>query len=112
MRAGDIVTTDFGIPEGSEPGFIRPAVIVSADLVLEMNPRTIHVVPLTSNTRRRLPTEILLVDNNLNQTSAAQAHLCTVVAISRIKQAKQNPTNIGPAALSQIRSIIADMLDV
>jgi mRNA-degrading endonuclease toxin of MazEF toxin-antitoxin module len=58
MHAGDVVEVDFGVPEGSEPGFVRPAVVITADLILAAGPRTLHVVPITSNTSRSLPTEV------------------------------------------------------
>lgn len=35
LRAGDIVRCDFGTPARGEPGFIRPAIIVTSDDVLE-----------------------------------------------------------------------------
>jgi mRNA interferase MazF len=111
MRAGDIVTVDFGIPQGSEPGFERPAVIVTADLVLRASPRTVHVVPLTSNVTRRLPTEVELVDVDLPVRSVAQAHLCGVVSVTRLRDGDGPVRNVGHAALAQVRSIIADLLD-
>ena len=110
MRAGDVVTVDFGIPEGSEPGFERPAVIVTADLVLP-SPRTLHVVPLTSNVTRRLPTEVELDEVGLPVRSAAQVHLCGVVSVTRLRGVDGSAPNVGHAALAQIRSIIADLLD-
>lgn len=111
MLAGDVVTVDYGIPQGSEPGFERPAVIVTADLVLRMSPRTVHVVPLTSNVTRRLPTEVELNDVDLPIRSVAQAHLCGVVSVTRLRDVGDSMPNIGSAALAQIRSIIADLLD-
>jgi mRNA interferase MazF len=111
MRAGDIVTVDFGIPHGSEPGFARPAVIVTADLVLQSSPRTLHVVPLTSNVTRRLPTEVEIGEVDLPLRSAAQAHLCGVVSVTRLRDVGGSAPNVGHAALAQIRSIIADLLD-
>ncbi len=47
-RAGDLAEVDSGTPLGSEPAYVRPAVVVSADVVLEAGPRTSHVVPVTS----------------------------------------------------------------
>ena len=47
MRAGDIVHCDFGTPARGEPGFVRPAVVVTSDDVLEFRTtrdrgRTLH----------------------------------------------------------------------
>jgi mRNA-degrading endonuclease toxin of MazEF toxin-antitoxin module len=110
MRAGDIVTIDFGVPAGSEPGFVRPAVVVTADLVLDRRPRTIHVVPVTSNTRRSLPTEVGVSAPGLDQPSAARCHLCTVVSTERV--ASDEIGNVGPVSLAAIRAVLGDLLDI
>ncbi len=110
MRAGDIFQVDFGDPVGSEPGFVRPALIVTSDLILDRNPKIIHVVPITSNIGQALPTEILLDDVALPKASAAQVHLCTAVSPDRFTSARQG--NVGPATLAQVRSILADLLDI
>jgi mRNA interferase MazF len=109
MRAGEVVRVDFGIPQGSEPGFERPAVVVTANVILQHEPRTVHVVPLTTNVRRRLPTEVLLDVEGL-LPSSAQCHLLTVVSSSRI-----DPLTVGTVdavALAQIREVIEDLLDL
>lgn len=111
MRAGDIVIVDFGVPQGSEPGFSRPSIVVTADLVAAANPATLHVVPITSNTTRRLPTEIELEPTVSGLAGMAQVHLCSVVSRSRIADAGV-PDNIGPSALTQIRSVLSDLLDL
>lgn len=110
MRPGDIVGVDFGNPIGSEPGFVRPAIVVTAEAVLTRHPRTLHVVPMTSNISRAMPTEILVDDASFDRPSAAQCHLCTVISVERITDP---PTkNVGPALLAQIRSVLADLLDL
>ena len=110
MRAGDIHHVDFGDPIGSEPGFVRPALLVTSDNVLERNPRTVHVVPITSNALQALPTEVLLDQTGLPKQSAAQVHLCTVISTARIVT-NDTEGNVGPTALAQIRSVLADLLD-
>jgi mRNA interferase MazF len=112
MRAGDIVIIDFGTPQGSEPGFVRPAVVVTADAVLEFHPRTIHVVPITSNVDRRLPTEVELDDSVLPKRSVAQAHLAAVVSIARLIDPGVASSSVGPVTLAQIRDVIGDLLDI
>lgn len=110
MRAGDIVDVDFGIPAGSEPGFSRPAVIVTANLILEARPRTVHVVPLTGNVERSLPTELAVDAEGLDRPSAAQCHLTTVISTERISDTARG--NVGPTTLSQVRALIGDLLDI
>ncbi|MFN0026786.1 MAG: type II toxin-antitoxin system PemK/MazF family toxin [Acidimicrobiales bacterium] len=110
MRAGDLVRVDFGVPVGSEPGFPRPAVVVTADAVLAHTPRTFHVVPVTSNVRRSLPTEVVVTASGLDGPSVAQCHLCAVIGVERILD--QEYGNIGPAELAQIRAVLGDLLDI
>jgi len=110
MRAGDLVAVDFGVPAGSEPGFVRPAVVVTADFVLQGRPRTVHVVPVTGNLDRSLPTEVRLDAPGLDKPSAAQCHLCTVVSVERIAAGRHG--GVGAEALTQIRSVLADLLDL
>jgi len=110
MRAGDIIDVDFGVPAGSEPGFRHPAVVVTADLVLEARPRTVHVVPVTTNTERALPTEVPIDAAGLTKDSVAQCHLCTVVSPVRIVDDRYG--NVGPASLAAIRVVLADLLDI
>lgn len=110
MQAGDVVEVDFGEPACSEPGLVRPATVVTADLILEGRPRTIHVVPITCNTSRSRPTEISVTAMGLDRPSAAQCHLCTVVSTNSITSTDGG--NIGPAALAQVRSVLRDLLDI
>ena len=110
MLAGDVVRVDFGIPAGSEPGFERPAVIVTANGVLAQHPRTVHVVPVTSNVAWSLPTEVVITAPGLEADSAAQCHLCTAVSVERL--AEEGYGNVGPVGLAQVRSVLADLLDI
>ena len=108
VRAGDIVESDFGTPRGSEPALRRPAVVVSADVVLEAEPRTFHVVPVTSNVSRQWLTDVPLLGPTVD--SAAQVHLLTVVAVEALTGVEYG--NVGPLALTQIRELVVDLLDL
>lgn len=108
MQPGEVVIVDFGIPIGSEPGFRRPAIILTAAAVLEGRPRTVHVVPVSSNVERGLPTELSI--DAVHQPSVAQVHLLTVTSTERIVE--RTGSNVGPATLAGIRSIAADLLDI
>ncbi|WP_419842471.1 type II toxin-antitoxin system PemK/MazF family toxin [Candidatus Poriferisodalis sp.] len=102
MRAGDVVQCDFGTPARGEPGFVRPAVVVTADEVLEFGQHAVVVVPCTSR-RRGWLSEIEIAGFGV-----AQAHLPTTVSVDRIVES--TGTNIGPVALRQIRELLADLL--
>ena len=104
MRAGDVVRCDFGTPARGEPGFVRPAIVVTSDDVLEFRQHAIVVVPCTT-TRRGWLSEV-----DITGFGVAQAHLPTTVSVDRVIEA--TGTNIGPVALQQIRELIADLLEL
>ena len=111
MQAGDIITVDFGIPAGSGPGFEHPAIVVTADLIVTCTPRTFHVVPVTSNVQRAMATDVPVDGDGLDKNSVGQCHLLTVAEIERVKD-DGGRGNVGPLALAQLRSVIADLLDL
>lgn len=49
IARSDVVWVDVGQPRGSEPGKVRPAVVVQDDWLLATEIGTVLVVPLTSN---------------------------------------------------------------
>lgn len=51
LARGQIWSTDFGLPRGSAPALVRPALIVSADDFNNSGIRTATVVALTTNLR-------------------------------------------------------------
>ena len=104
MRAGDIVRCDFGTPARGEPGFTRPAIIITSDDILEFQQHAIMVVPCTT-TRREWLSEV-----DIAGFGVAQAHLPTTISVDRIVETTN--TNVGPVALRQIRELIADLIEL
>jgi mRNA-degrading endonuclease toxin of MazEF toxin-antitoxin module len=104
MRAGDLVQVDFGIPARGEAGFVRPAIVVTSDDVLEFQQAAVVVVPCTSVNRGWL-TEVTVEGHGI-----AQAHLPTSISVDRI--VANLDANIGPVLLRQIRELIADLLEI
>ena len=102
MQAGDVVRCDFGTPARGEPGFVRSAIVVTSDDVLEFRQHAIVVVPCTT-TRRGWLSEVDVAD-----VGVAQAHLPTTLGVDRVVEA--TGANIGPVALRQIRELIADLI--
>lgn len=51
IRRGEIWWASFGDPEGSEPGYRRPVVVMQTDEFNETPIRTVVVVSITSNLR-------------------------------------------------------------
>ena len=90
MRRGDILLVDLDPARGSEATKIRPAVVVSNDganaAAGRLGRGVITVVPITSNTTRVLPFQVLLSARacGLARDSKAQAEQVRSVAVERI----------------------------
>ena len=90
MRRGEIVTVSLGPGRGAEASKTRPAVVVSNDAANAAATRlgrgVITVVPVTSNTGRVYPFQVLLPadQTGLPHDSKAQAEQIRSVAIERI----------------------------
>lgn len=111
QHSGDIVTLDLGQPEGSEAGYLHPAIVVTAQRILDAAPTVIQVVPLTS-TLRGFHTEVVIEPdstNGLEQSSAAQCQHARAISPGRTVGTLGN---VGPLALTQIRETIAVILDL
>lgn len=109
--SGDIVDLDLGAPEGREAGFRHPAVVVTAQRILDAAPSVVHVVPLTSHLRG-FHSEITITPdpaNGLDVVSAAQCQHLRAVSPARMATRRGN---VGPASLAQIRETIATLLDL
>ncbi|MGL5826190.1 MAG: type II toxin-antitoxin system PemK/MazF family toxin [Nocardioides sp.] len=109
--SGDVVDLELGIPEGREAGFRHPAILVTAQRILDANPSVIHVVPVTS-TIRPFHSEVVLEPLEhcgLTVVSAAQCQHLRAISTQRILA---NRGNVGPAYLRQIRETIAAILDL
>ena len=55
----DVVSIVLGVPTGNEAVFPRPAIIVTAQEILDRSPTLVHIVPLTS-TLRNVQAEITI----------------------------------------------------
>jgi mRNA interferase MazF len=109
--SGDVVVLELGAPEGREAGFRHPAVLVTAQRVLDAEPSVVHVVPLTS-TIRPFHSEVVVEpdeENGLDTLSAAQCQHIRAVSPGRITGVRGN---VGAAILTQLRETIAIILDL
>lgn len=90
MRRGDVVWVDFDPVRGSEADKRRPAIVVSNDganrTAQNLARGVITVVPVTSQTARVYPFQVLLPPRScgLAQASKAQAEQIRSVAVQRI----------------------------
>ena len=100
LMSGDVIDLDLGRPEGREAGFRHPAVVVTAQRILDAEPAVIQVVALTT-TIRDVASEITSQPddtNRLQQPSAAQCQHVRAFSTGRLDQIRGN---IAQAALSQ-----------
>lgn len=65
FKYGDIVLIDFNPVRGAEISKIRPAIIVSRDILNKYSPLCI-VVPITSNATKILPFHLFIAKSKLN----------------------------------------------
>lgn len=90
MRRGEIRLVDLDPARGAEANKRRPAVIVSNDganaTAARLGRGVITVVPVTSNTARAYPFQVLLTaaTSGLDHDSKAQAEQIRSVAVGRI----------------------------
>ena len=90
MRRGDIRVVNLGNVVGVEAARIRPAVIVSNDgantIAARLGRGVVTVVPVTSNTKRVYPFQVLLdaAETGLDRDSKAQAEQVRSVAVERV----------------------------
>jgi len=109
--SGDVVDLNLGLPEGREAGFVHPAVVVTAQRILDAEPSVLHVVPLTT-TLRSFHSEVIVEpdgNNGLPEVSAAQCQHLRSVSPRRIVATRGN---VGAITLTQMRETIAMILDL
>lgn len=110
-NAGDVALLNLGVPEGSEAGLPRPAVVITAGRVLRGGPNVVQVVPLTT-TVRDSGAEVGIgpdATNGLEARSAAQCQHVRSIATTRIDSVTGN---VGSVVLHEIRETLALLLDL
>lgn len=111
QTSGDVVVLDLGRPEGREAGFLHPAIVITAQRILDAGPSVVHVVPLT-RTMRRFHSEIVIEPDETNGLSATSAAQCQHLRAASLQRIVETRGNVGPFHLSQIRETLAVILDI
>lgn len=83
MRKGEIYMADLGEDEGSLQAGIRPVIIVSNNAANEHSP-VITVIPMTTKSKKRLPTHVCVQNCGLAKPSMALAEQITSINKSQI----------------------------
>ena len=109
-RRGDVWLIDFGDPVGREQAGIRPAVVVSADLLNDGPAGVVVVVPLTT-AARGLPShvEISPEHSGLDEVSYAKCEDVKSVSEQRLVN---RLGSVDPAPLFEIARVLRFLLDL
>lgn len=86
VKRGEVWWADFGEPLGSEPGFRRPAVVVSSDRFNRSRIRTVVVTPVTSNLRLAAsPGNVELPVGAAGLSKASVVNVCQPLVVDRAR---------------------------
>lgn len=111
LNSGDVVNLDLGTPTGREAGSRHPAVIATAQAVLDESPNVVQVIPLTG-TIRSFGSEVVIkadAQNGLAVDSAAQCQHIRSVSVGRIESVTGN---VGSTILVEIRELLGILMDI
>ncbi len=107
IRQGDVYWIDLGEPRGSEPGYLRPYVVIQNDLLNSSPIRTAIVCPLTSNLRRaRGMGNVLLEAGEANLPEASVVNVSQVVTIDKALLTDKS----GTLSQERVRQIVAGLV--
>ena len=83
-RQGDIFWVDFGVPRGSEPGYVRPAVVVQNNVFNKSNIDTVIVCPLTTSLKRQGdPGNVTLVPGEGNVDELSVVNISGIITVDK-----------------------------
>lgn len=107
---GEVYDVDLGKPVGHEPGFTRPAVVVSVDIINNGPGGLAVIVPVTSAAYGlRSHIEIQAHNSGLDHTSYARCDQLRVVSTSRLEARRGM---VGPDELRSIDQALRFVLDL
>jgi mRNA interferase MazF len=111
LTSGDVLDLDLGRPAGREAGFHHPALVVTAQRILDAGPNVVQVVPLTSSVRDFGSEVFVEADstNGLDHDSSAQCQHVRAVSTGRVQRVRGN---VGSLVLTQIRDVLGLVLDI
>lgn len=115
MKRGEIWWASMAEPQGSEPGYRRPVVIVSANAFNESNIQTVIVIIITSNIRlAEAPGNFKLAKSNSGLSRDSVVNVSQIVTldksfltekISRLSSKQINSLDVGIQLVLGIQKI-------
>jgi mRNA interferase MazF len=107
IRQGDIYWIEFDEPEGSEPGYKHPHVVVQNNLFNYSRINTVLVCPLTSNLKRaNSPGNVLLKKREANLTKSSVVNVSQVFTVDKA----QLGDYIGTLSSDRLRQVLNGIL--
>lgn len=103
---GDIYWIDLGQPIGSEPGYIRPYVVIQNDVLKSSQIRTVIVCALTTNLRRARAIGNVLLE--AGEADLAEQSVVNVSQVFTVDQALLTD-KIGKLSRKRVRQILAGL---
>ncbi len=103
IRQGDVFWVDLEEPEGSEPGYRHPHVVIQNNLFNQSRIRTVVVCALTSNLKRAsAPGNILLEIGEANLPKQSVVNVSQVFTVDK----SQLTEKIGTLSAKRVRQIL------
>lgn len=108
-RRGELWLTDFGEPLGREQGWLRPALVVSAD-EWNRHASTLTVLPLT-RTRHSYPTRVEIEPDTTNTLDATSYARCEDIRSISERRLVHSIGRVGVSVMSEVGRTIRLFLD-
>ena len=103
IRQGDFYWIEFEEPEGSEPGYKHPHVVVQNNLFNHSRINTVLVCPLTSNLKRALsPGNVLLDKREANLPKSSVVNVSQIFTVDK----SQLGDYIGTLSSEHLRQVL------
>lgn len=111
INQGDIYWIDLDEPEGSEPGYKHPHVVVQNNLFNRSQIRTVVVCPLTTNLKRaNAPGNVLLDTKESNLSKQSVVNVSQVFTVDK-SQLDEYVGSLSPQRITEILNGIKLVLD-
>jgi mRNA interferase MazF len=103
IKQGDIYWIDFGIPEGSEPGYKHPHVVIQNNIFNASKINTVVICALTSNLKRaKAPGNVLLKKGEGNLKKDSVVNISQIITVDKLNLIEK----IGSLSSSRVKQII------
>jgi mRNA interferase MazF len=104
---GEVYWIDVGEPIGSEPGYLRPYVVIQNDALNHSQIKTVIVCALTSNLRRAAGQgNVLLEAGEANLLEPSVVNVSQILTVDKADLVDR----IGKLPLDRIRQILAGLI--